>query len=357
MAAVLDPSAVTDLLSGYFVWSSEDDRAYIVTASGAIPLVGDRALTTLTDAALSPMGPDGLVRINGVLVPELPGSPITVGDSRFEGRLEGYWNGNGEALLDAASSLQRITSLLPLAQFANDEQGGWYDFNDASTIWADTAGTTPATTGGAVARVDDKSGNGNHLIHATAANRPIWTQDGTASHLTFDGANDHLHTSASVDWTATDEISVYTVLTKTSDAAAAIWLFSGGTNAFSSTAPNVTEGTQITFRSTGGTLRTANANYAAPTTKVFGGRAKITTDQCEVWINGALAATGAGDQGAATAYSAGTMVVGAGNATAGTPTKRLTGKLTGELIIVTKWVDDDTHMQIINYLNELAGIY
>lgn len=32
MASVLDPSAVTDLLSGYFVWSSEDDRAYIVTA-------------------------------------------------------------------------------------------------------------------------------------------------------------------------------------------------------------------------------------------------------------------------------------------------------------------------------------
>lgn len=357
MASVLDPSAVTDLLAGYFVWSSEDDRAYIVTASGAIPLVGDRALTTLTDAALSPMGPDGLVRVNGVLVPELPGSPLTVGDSRFEGRLEGYWNGNGEALLDAASSLQRITSL-PLAQFANDEQGGWYDFNDASTIWADTAGTIPAVSGDAVARVDDKSGNGNHLIHATAANRPIWTQDGTASHLTFDGANDHLHTSSPVDWTGTDEASVYAVLTKSSDAAEAIWLTSGGTFRFSSTAPNTTAGTQITFRATGGTLRTASANHAAPTTKVFAGRAKITTDICEMWINGALAATGVGDQGAATAYSAGTMVVGAGNATAGTPTHRLTGKLTGELIVRGKLpANDSEHVRVQTYLNSLTGVY
>jgi hypothetical protein len=37
-----------------------------------------------------------------------------------------------------------------------------YDATDASTLWADTSATTPATT--TVQRIDDLSGNGNHLL-------------------------------------------------------------------------------------------------------------------------------------------------------------------------------------------------
>lgn len=63
----------------------------------------------------------------------------------------------------------------PLSLFASGEQGAWYDPSDLSTMFQDTAGTTPVTaTGQTVARINDKSGRGNHATQATAASRPIY---------------------------------------------------------------------------------------------------------------------------------------------------------------------------------------
>ena len=59
--------------------------------------------------------------------------------------------------------------------FGAGEQGGWYDPSDISTLFQDTAGTVPVTAAGqTVARINDKSGRGNHLTQATAASRPIY---------------------------------------------------------------------------------------------------------------------------------------------------------------------------------------
>lgn len=52
----------------------------------------------------------------------------------------------------------RITGTAPTSTFA------WYDPSDLSTLWSDTARTTPATVDGLVRAIDDKSGNGRHLI-------------------------------------------------------------------------------------------------------------------------------------------------------------------------------------------------
>lgn len=54
----------------------------------------------------------------------------------------------------------------PANLFASNEAGAWYDISDLGTLWSDTAGTTPATVDGLVRRIDDKSGNGNHLTLA-----------------------------------------------------------------------------------------------------------------------------------------------------------------------------------------------
>jgi len=81
----------------------------------------------------------------------------------------------------------------PLELFALGEEGGWFDPSDLSTLWQDTAGTTPAVVGDPVGRIDDKSGRGNNAIQATAGNRPILRQDGDgAYYLEFDGADDVL---------------------------------------------------------------------------------------------------------------------------------------------------------------------
>ena len=42
---------------------------------------------------------------------------------------------------------------------------GWWDTSDTALLWQDTAATLPATqVGDTVNRIDDKSGNGNHLV-------------------------------------------------------------------------------------------------------------------------------------------------------------------------------------------------
>jgi hypothetical protein len=83
--------------------------------------------------------------------------------------------------------------------WAGGVQGGWYDPSDLGTLWQDTAGTTPVTaTGQAVARIDDKSGNGNHAVQATEANRPILRQDDGLYYLEFDGVNDFLQKTSAI---------------------------------------------------------------------------------------------------------------------------------------------------------------
>lgn len=58
--------------------------------------------------------------------------------------------------------------------FANNEQGFAYDPNDLSTMFQDSAGTTPVTAvGQPVGLIRDKSGRNNHAYQSTSAARPI----------------------------------------------------------------------------------------------------------------------------------------------------------------------------------------
>lgn len=80
----------------------------------------------------------------------------------------------------------------PADLFSNGEVGAWYDPSDISTMFTDTAGTTPANVGDPVARINDKSGNGFHATQSTAAARPILRQVGSLYYLDFDGVDDFL---------------------------------------------------------------------------------------------------------------------------------------------------------------------
>lgn len=71
----------------------------------------------------------------------------------------------------------RATASSP-ASFA--AEGAWYDPSDGSTLWSDTARTTPAVVDGPVRAIDDKSGNGHHLI-LEGSEPGTWRQDDGAS--------------------------------------------------------------------------------------------------------------------------------------------------------------------------------
>lgn len=66
------------------------------------------------------------------------------------------------------------TLFSPILLFTAGEQGAWYDPSDLTSMFQDSAGTTPVTAvGQPVGLMLDKSGRGNHATQSTAAARPV----------------------------------------------------------------------------------------------------------------------------------------------------------------------------------------
>lgn len=81
-------------------------------------------------------------------------------------------------------------SFSPATLFAG-ETGGYWDPSVLSSLWQDSARTTPVTANNdPIGAIDDLSGNGNHLVQATADNRPLYKTSGGLSWLESDGVND-----------------------------------------------------------------------------------------------------------------------------------------------------------------------
>lgn len=96
-------------------------------------------------------------------------------------------------------SLTSRPSSAPAFTPASLSPTGWYDPSDITTLFQDSAGTVPVTASGdPVGRMNDKSGNDNHLTQATASARPIYTVAGAVKYLLFDGIDDVLVNPAAV---------------------------------------------------------------------------------------------------------------------------------------------------------------
>lgn len=91
------------------------------------------------------------------------------------------------AYLPSAQSPLYIT---PSSIFTGAVDGVWYDPSDLSTLFQDSAGTTPVTADGdPVGLMLDKSGNGFHAVQATAGNRPVYKTDGVLHWLELTSAS------------------------------------------------------------------------------------------------------------------------------------------------------------------------
>lgn len=108
-----------------------------------------------------------------------------------------------------------VSSFDPTTLFSSNT-GGWWDVSDHSTTFQDTAGTTPANAANdPVARINDKSGNGNNLLQATSGARPLLKNSGGLWWLECDGSDDSLRAvfTISQPFTCIDAVRNITFIT------------------------------------------------------------------------------------------------------------------------------------------------
>ena len=117
-----------------------------------------------------------------------------------------FWTPKATVIGGQQSFSQLIKKL-----FANNEQGFFYDPNDLSTMFQDSAGTVPVTDAGqSVGLILDKSGRNNHAFQNNSASRPILRKNAAtgANYLEFDGADDSLHTNI-INYNSADKLSLF----------------------------------------------------------------------------------------------------------------------------------------------------
>jgi len=192
----------------------------------------------------------------------------------------------------------------PLSLFAAGEQGAWYDPSDFTTMFQDSAGSTPVTAvGQSVGRILDKSGRGNHASQATAASRPVLQIDGTGKYyLAFDGVDDFLVTNTVTP--GTDKAQVFVGIRKLSDAAEGLIVELGSATVlnggFSLTHAGGSLAEKYTFRSKGTSNQyalTTDAQFNAPTTSVVTGLGDIGGANATLRVNGSTVHVKTADQG------------------------------------------------------------
>ncbi|WP_346535089.1 hypothetical protein [Acinetobacter sp. 8_A20231192] len=211
-----------------------------------------------------------------------------------------FWTPEATVINGAKLSFETVMKKL----FANNEQGFAYDPNDLSTMFQDAAGTVPVTgVGQPVGLIRDKSGRNNHAYQTTSASRPILRQNAVtgAYYLELDGSDDFFVTN-SIDFTATDKISLFTGARKLSDAGPSIFAelsadvnYNNGSFYLAAPLNATTKGFSLNAKGTSSGFPVSSSN-AAPISAVVSGYADLRSTQLKLRINGALT-TGAASLG------------------------------------------------------------
>ena len=126
------------------------------------------------------------------------------------------------------------TTFTPLSLFADGSQGAWYDNSNMSTLFQDSAGTTPAVLESPVGKQLDLSGRGNHRSQATSANRPL-----LSARYNLLTATATLATQ-SITTVATSYTIYFTGAGTVTLSGTFIGVFTAGTNTFTATAGTLT---------------------------------------------------------------------------------------------------------------------
>ena len=162
---------------------------------------------------------------------------------------------------DQVRSLVGFEEFDPASLFANGEQGAWYDPSDLTTLYQDSAGTTPVTADGdPVGLNEDKSPNSLDLAQATSTSRPTYDLTSGTSSEEFDGTDDFLR-NTTTNFTVT-EFSVF-VACMTNTPATLAGIFKAGDDALSTADKFILIRTGSTSGVSDGTYRTSSFTFGS----------------------------------------------------------------------------------------------
>jgi hypothetical protein len=177
---------------------SLNDRTYECTVYGPNTADGNAEAITITpyEAGVTVNGGASVVIPAGIGAPHIKCVYEPPADNGLNGNWKILWTrwlsdyvpGGGGGGSAAAGSRLRALPIYPLTTGPI----AFYDVQQIAHLWQDTAGTVAAAVDSPVARVDDLSGHGWHLLQATAGFRPILRKYGSTYYLEFDGVDDYL---------------------------------------------------------------------------------------------------------------------------------------------------------------------
>lgn len=192
--------------------------------------------------------------------------------------------------------------------------------------------------GNGVATVTDTSPNAVSATQAVGLSQPIRRNNATTGfdYLEFDGSDDSLSTAA-IDLTGTDAVTIFAALHTVSQASAGVVAelsasapLNTGTFVLQSPSGAAVQGISYSTRGDAAALSVATANSvgAAPVSHVITAQSDISTDTATIRLNGIEAATSAADQGAGN-YGNYSLFIGSRNGSS----RRLNGHLYGLIVL------------------------
>lgn len=223
----------------------------------------------------------------------------------------------------------------PLDLFAGGRLGAWYDISDLSTMWQDSAGTAPAAVDQPVGKLNDKSGNGNHLSQATGSARPTLRSSGGKYWLEFSGSQyltgtglgfnfahnltTGMHTALAARFgTVTDPEAVYSALGNNGGTSTAHGIFVGHDTRSSASRDRlmvtmITRGVAAAFTYNADTP-TASAPANTDLTYMLDAPTAASAGAMQVYINNSLVLTSARQNAPSSGSATNAMQLGASGA-------------------------------------------
>lgn len=197
-----------------------------------------------------------------------------------------------------------LVAFNPSSLFGPSDQGIVTSFDNFGLLFQDDLETTPVTAVGQSVGCFGSQVNGHKFKQATASSRGVLQQDGSGKkYLSFDGVNDSYGSSAAIDLSGSDQVTVIAGVRKNSDAATgAIVEFGTDINSVNGSflllAPSSGGANSYQFRSRGTILRgNAVTGYTAPITNLVTGISVISSAQVITRIDGVQVGVTAATQG------------------------------------------------------------